>query len=230
MVCICVHNKHHGTAAILGAPATRPGDDRPPARAPVLETVALGSDSLAGQPASALDPRLDGDLPSFVTNDDAAAAAPTSSSSASTRRGRGVRASARRRRRRPLRRAPARRPGASTRVVRLDTGAGAALELRTPRAVAAGRAARRQPRLLRDRGRLALGPLAEAIDGAVVGRKVRCLGRRPRARARLPRGLGAGEPAPYSVGGHRHAPEIEQQLGSRSASSPTSSPCAAACS
>ena len=41
---------------------------------PELELVALGSDSLAGAPASALDPRLNGDLPDFVTNDAALAA------------------------------------------------------------------------------------------------------------------------------------------------------------
>src|SRR5215207_667326 len=41
---------------------------------PELEAVALGSDSLAGRPASTLDPRLNGDLPPFVTNDEAAAA------------------------------------------------------------------------------------------------------------------------------------------------------------
>ena len=41
---------------------------------PALEPVALGSDSLAGLPASALDPRLAAaDLPAFVTNDDALA-------------------------------------------------------------------------------------------------------------------------------------------------------------
>ena len=40
---------------------------------PALEAVALGSDSLAGQPATALDPRLDGDLPAFVPNSEAAA-------------------------------------------------------------------------------------------------------------------------------------------------------------
>ena len=40
---------------------------------PALEPVALGSDSLAGRPASALDPRLDGDLPDFVSNAEAAA-------------------------------------------------------------------------------------------------------------------------------------------------------------
>ena len=41
---------------------------------PELELVALGSDSLAGSPASVLDPRLNGSLPSFVTNDAALAA------------------------------------------------------------------------------------------------------------------------------------------------------------
>jgi N-acetyl-gamma-glutamyl-phosphate reductase len=38
---------------------------------PELEVVALGSDSLAGEAASALDVRLDGHLPSFVTNEEA---------------------------------------------------------------------------------------------------------------------------------------------------------------
>jgi N-acetyl-gamma-glutamyl-phosphate reductase len=40
---------------------------------PELEVVALGSDSLAGHPASALDVRLDGHLPRFVTSDEALA-------------------------------------------------------------------------------------------------------------------------------------------------------------
>jgi len=38
---------------------------------PGLEVVALGSDSLAGEPASALDVRLNGSLPSLVSNEDA---------------------------------------------------------------------------------------------------------------------------------------------------------------
>ena len=40
-------------------------------RHPGLEVVALGSDSLAGSPASALDVRLNGSLPAFVSNDEA---------------------------------------------------------------------------------------------------------------------------------------------------------------
>src|SRR3954447_25239064 len=45
---------------------------------PELELLALGSDSLAGRPAAALDPRLarngHGALPAFVPNDEALAA------------------------------------------------------------------------------------------------------------------------------------------------------------
>lgn len=41
---------------------------------PELEVEALGSDSLAGSPAGALDPRLNGRLPAFVPNHEAAAA------------------------------------------------------------------------------------------------------------------------------------------------------------
>jgi N-acetyl-gamma-glutamyl-phosphate reductase len=43
-------------------------------RHPELEVVALGSDSLAGAPASALDVRLNGSLPPFTTNGQALAA------------------------------------------------------------------------------------------------------------------------------------------------------------
>ena len=41
---------------------------------PELEPVALGSDSLAGRPASTLDPRLNGELPPVVPNEEALAA------------------------------------------------------------------------------------------------------------------------------------------------------------
>ncbi len=41
---------------------------------PELDLVALGSDSLAGQGASVLDPRLNGNAPAFVSNDAAVAA------------------------------------------------------------------------------------------------------------------------------------------------------------
>src|SRR5882672_277823 len=62
------------TAAVLGCAgyAGQETLDRLLAH-PALEPIALGSDSLAGQPAQALDPRLDGSLPAFVTNAEAAA-------------------------------------------------------------------------------------------------------------------------------------------------------------
>src|SRR2546427_5856666 len=40
---------------------------------PELDPIALGSDSLAGQPAAALDVRLNGSLPRFVPNEKALA-------------------------------------------------------------------------------------------------------------------------------------------------------------
>src|SRR3954467_14985952 len=62
------------TAAILGCAgyAGQETLDRLMAH-PGLEVVALGSDSLAGSGASALDPRLNGSLPPFVSNAEAAA-------------------------------------------------------------------------------------------------------------------------------------------------------------
>ena len=60
---------------------------------------------------------------------------------------------------------------------------------------------------------LALGPIAGAIDGAVVDGKSGVSG----AGRALKPGSHAGAVlenlAPYAVGGHRHAPEIAQQLG-----------------
>src|SRR5438876_2655674 len=63
------------TAAILGCAGYTGQEtlDRVLAH-PHLELVALGSDSLAGRSAGALDPRLNGSLPAFVSNADALAA------------------------------------------------------------------------------------------------------------------------------------------------------------
>ena len=60
------------TAAILGCAGYTGQEtlDRVLAH-PGLEPIALGSDSLAGRRASTLDPRLNGDLPTFVTNAEA---------------------------------------------------------------------------------------------------------------------------------------------------------------
>src|SRR6266498_721822 len=63
------------TAAILGCAGYTGQEtlDRLLAH-PELDPLALGSDSLAGQRASSLDPRLNGGLPPFVTNAEALAA------------------------------------------------------------------------------------------------------------------------------------------------------------
>ncbi|MHB8641832.1 MAG: N-acetyl-gamma-glutamyl-phosphate reductase [Gaiellaceae bacterium] len=63
------------TAAILGCAGYSGQEtlDRVLAH-PELEPIALGSDSLAGQRAAALDPRLNGSLPAFVANAEALAA------------------------------------------------------------------------------------------------------------------------------------------------------------
>jgi len=62
------------TLAILGASGYSGQETLDRAlRHPELEVVALGSDSLAGESASALDVRLNGSLPAFVTNEQALA-------------------------------------------------------------------------------------------------------------------------------------------------------------
>jgi N-acetyl-gamma-glutamyl-phosphate reductase len=63
------------TLAILGASGYAGQETLDRAlRHPELDVVALGSDSLAGEAASALDVRLNGSLPAFVSNDEALAA------------------------------------------------------------------------------------------------------------------------------------------------------------
>src|SRR6187455_795088 len=71
-----MHNTHMAiTTTILGASGYSGQEtlDRVLSH-PELELVALGSDSLSGRPASALDPRLNGNMPSFVSNAEAAGA------------------------------------------------------------------------------------------------------------------------------------------------------------
>jgi N-acetyl-gamma-glutamyl-phosphate reductase len=70
--CFCIIRIVPTTVSILGAAGYTGQEtlDRVLAH-PELELIALGSDSLAGQPADALDVRLNGDLPAFVGNDEA---------------------------------------------------------------------------------------------------------------------------------------------------------------
>ncbi len=178
---------------------------------PGLELVALGSDSLAGQPAWALDPRLDGSLPAFVTNAEAA------------RSGADV-----------LflcldnDEAAAFEPPAETVVVDLsgahrltDDAVATAWYGTAPGAWSYG-----LPELFPPHGPLianpgcyataallALAPLAGSITGAVVDAKSGVSGAGKSLKASSHAGFVLENISPYAVGAHRHAPEIAQQLG-----------------
>jgi hypothetical protein len=121
---------------------------------PELELVALGSDSLAGQPASALDPRLNGEVPRSSRMWTRSRPAQARLLVSRPRAGGRARAASRHRRRRPLGRAPADRACPVSGVVRLRAPAFSVarrLGLRHPGALRAARLADREPRLLRHR-------------------------------------------------------------------------------
>jgi N-acetyl-gamma-glutamyl-phosphate reductase len=178
---------------------------------PALELVALGSDSLAGRPSSALDPRLNGSVPPFVSNaeaavsgadvlflclghDDAAAFAP---------------------------------PGGAV-VVDLS-GAHRLADPDLARAwygVSAGAWSFGLPELYPPQGPLianpgcyataallALGPLAGSISGAIIDAKSGVSGAGKSLKASSHAGSVLENLTPYAIGAHRHAPEIAQQLG-----------------
>src|SRR5204863_3031232 len=60
---------------------------------------------------------------------------------------------------------------------------------------------------------LALGPLAEVIEGAVIDAKSGVSGAGKTLKESSHAGFVLENFAPYAVGAHRHAPEIAQQLG-----------------
>ena len=178
---------------------------------PGLKVVALGSDSLAGQPAGALDPRLNGSLPGFVSNEEAAASGADvlflcldNDKSAAFQ------------------------PPADTVVVDLagahrltDEAAAQAWYGTAPGAWSYG-----LPELFPAQGPLianpgcyataallALGPLAGSITGAVVDAKSGVSGAGKALKASSHAGFVLENLSPYAVGAHRHAPEIAQQLG-----------------
>ena len=178
---------------------------------PGLEVVALGSDSLAGEPAGALDPRLNGSLPRFTTNAEA------------SRSGADVLflcldndAAA------------AFEPPADTVVVDLagphrltDDVAANKWYGTAPGAWSYG-----LPELFPPQGRLianpgcyataallALVPLAGSITSAVIDAKSGVSGAGRSLKASSHAGSVLENFSPYAVGAHRHAPEIAQQLG-----------------
>src|SRR5436309_1697734 len=200
------------TAAILGCAgyAGQETLDRVLAH-PGLELVALGSDSLAGQSASALDPRLNGSLPAFTTNAEAAACGADVLFLCLDNDA-----------------AAAFEPPAGTVVVDLS-GAHRLADDDLARAwygAAPGAWSYGLPELFPAEGLLianpgcyataallALAPLAGAIDSAVVDAKSGVSGAGKSLKASSHAGFVLENLSPYAVGAHRHAPEIAQQLG-----------------
>jgi N-acetyl-gamma-glutamyl-phosphate reductase len=178
---------------------------------PELEPISLGSDTLAGQPAGALDPRLDGSLPPFVSNAEAAA-----SGAELVFLCLGHEAAA------------AFEPPPDAVVVDLsgahrlaDPDLARAWYGTAPGAWSYGLPELRAPEgpLIANPGcyataaLLALGPLRESIAGAVVDAKSGVSGAGKSLRASSHAGSVLENLTPYAVGAHRHAPEIAQQLG-----------------
>jgi len=178
---------------------------------PGLTVVALGSDSLAGQAAGALDPRLNGSLPGFVSNDEAAASGADvlflcldNDKSAAFQ------------------------PPAGTVVVDLagahrltdETAAKAwygtapgAWSYGLPELFPAQGPLIANPGCYATAALLALGPLAGSITGAVVDAKSGVSGAGKALKPSSHAGFVLENLSPYAVGAHRHAPEIAQQLG-----------------
>jgi N-acetyl-gamma-glutamyl-phosphate reductase len=180
---------------------------------PGLELVALGSDSLAGRPASSLDVRLNGSLPAFTSNEDALTAGAAlvfcclgheQAASLEIPDGAvvvdltGVHRLT--------------EPAQATEWYGVSPGAWSfgLPELYPPvgRLIA-------NPGCYATAALLALGPLADAIDpdGVVVDAKSGVSGAGRALRASSHAGFVLENLSPYAVGAHRHAPEIAQQLG-----------------
>jgi N-acetyl-gamma-glutamyl-phosphate reductase len=180
---------------------------------PALEIVSLGSDSLAGSPAAALDVRLNGSLPDFVPNEEALASGAeliflcleTAEAAAVD----------------PPVDAVVIDLSAAHRLV--DSGQAQKWYGAAPGAWCYG-----LPELYPPEGKLianpgcyataallALGPVAGSVDEGtvVVDAKsgVSGAGRTPKASSHA--GFVLENLSPYAVGSHRHAPEIAQQLG-----------------
>jgi N-acetyl-gamma-glutamyl-phosphate reductase len=178
---------------------------------PQLELVALGSDSLAGSPAAALDPRLNGPLPAFAPNAEAAASGVDVFFLCLDNAG-----------------AAAFDPPADTVVVDLSGvhrladdelarawygAAPGAWSYGLPELFPADGMLIANPGCYATAALLALAPLAGQIETAVVDAKsgVSGAGKSPKASSHA--GFVLENLSPYAVGGHRHAPEIAQQLG-----------------
>ncbi|HZP71833.1 MAG TPA: N-acetyl-gamma-glutamyl-phosphate reductase [Gaiellaceae bacterium] len=200
------------TAAILGCAGYTGQEtlDRVLAH-PALELVALGSDSLAGSPAGALDPRLNGSLPAFTPNSEAAACGADVLFLCLENAD-----------------AAAFEPPEDTVVVDLsgvhrlaDPDLALAWYGAAPDAWSYGLPELYPPAgpLIANPGcyataaLLALGPLVGAFESAVVDAKSGMTGAGKTLKPSSHAGFVLENVSPYAVGAHRHAPEIAQQLG-----------------
>jgi len=188
-------------------------------RHPELEVVALGSDSLAGSSASALDVRLNGALPAFAGNDEAAASGADLIFLCLGNE-----------------RAASFEPPAGAVVV--DLSGAHRLEdtslypewygFEHPRPASAGEWSYALPELWPPAGRLvanpgcyataavlSLAPLRDAIDrsSVIVDAKSGVSGAGRELKASSHAGFVLENVSPYRVGTHQHAPEIAQALG-----------------
>jgi len=180
---------------------------------PRLEVVALGSNSLAGQGASALDLRLNGALPPFVPNEEALAAGAELIFLCLDHAD-----------------AAAVEPPSGAVVVDLSGAHRLADDAQAYEqyGVAPGAWSYGLPELSPPAGPLianpgcyataallALGPLADEIDpsSVVVDAKSGVSGAGRSLKPSSHAGFVLENLAPYAVGAHRHAPEIAQQLG-----------------
>jgi N-acetyl-gamma-glutamyl-phosphate reductase len=178
---------------------------------PGLEVVALGSDSLAGSGASALDVRLNGSLPAFTTNAEALAGGAELVFLCLDHAD-----------------AAAIEPPGGAVVVdlsgahRLVEGASdwygvapGAWSYGLPELYPADGLLIANPGCYATAALLALGPLAGSIDpaGIVVDAKSGVSGAGRTLKPGSHAGFVLENFAPYAVGTHRHSPEIAQQLG-----------------
>jgi N-acetyl-gamma-glutamyl-phosphate reductase len=208
------------TAAIIGCAgyAGQETLDRVLAH-PELEPVALGSDSLAGQAVSALDLRLDGDLPAFVSNEQALAAGADvvflclgheeAAATPVPRDAIVIDLSGAHRLKQPTL-YPEWYGFEHPQPASLDDWSYALPELFPPTGALIA-----NPGCYATAALLALGPLAEALEpaSAVVDAKsgVSGAGREPQAFSHA--GFVLENLSAYRVGAHQHAPEIAQALG-----------------
>jgi N-acetyl-gamma-glutamyl-phosphate reductase len=208
------------TVAILGASGYAGQETLDRAlRHPELEIVALGSDSLAGEPASALDVRLNGSLPPFVSNEEALeAGADVVFACVGNER------------------AAALEPPAEAVVVDLSGahrlldpalypewyGFGhpypeslPAWEYAVPEASPPSGRLIANPGCYATAAILALAPLRDAVDPAsvIVDAKSGVSGAGRELKASSHAGFVLENLSPYRVGNHQHAPELAQALG-----------------